>query len=246
MGGRRDELTDLGHDFDAMASRLGSLLQGQTKLLHHVSHELRSPLTRIQMALGLVRQNPVKIDTFLDRIELEANRMDRLVGELLELSRLESGVVQIKKETLDLSQLLNSIVEDAQFEATAKQIKLHLTLDENCTLQGQPDLLYRAIENVVRNAIKYGPDDGEVSISCTHQTHDPYLHIRVTDQGAGVSASELEDIFKPFVRGISGSQTSGHGVGLAITKQVVEAHGGSVSAQNLSPYGFYVEMTLPC
>lgn len=99
---------------------------------------------------------------------------------------------------------------------------------------------------MVRNAIKYGPDDGEVSVSCTHQTDDQYLHISVTNQGAGVNASELEDIFKPFIRGVSGSQTIGHGVGLAITKQVIEAHGGHVSAKNLSPYGFCVEMTLPC
>ncbi|OIQ85210.1 sensor protein CpxA [mine drainage metagenome] len=246
MGGRRDELSDLGHDFDAMAARLGSLLQGQTKLLHHVSHELRSPLARIQMALGLVRQNPIKIEVFLERIELEANRMDKLVGELLELSRLESGVVKIKKENLELNQLLTNIVEDAQFEAMAKQITLHLTLDENYTLKGQPDLLYRAIENVVRNAIKYGPNDSEITIVCNHQADNKYLHIRVTDQGTGVSEDELEDIFKPFVRGISGSQTTGHGVGLAITKQVVDVHGGWVFAKNLSPSGFCVEMVLPC
>lgn len=245
MGGRRDELSDLGHDFDAMASRLESLLQSQTKLLHHISHELRSPLARIQMALGLVRQSPQKIAEFLDRITLEANRMDGLVGELLTLSRLESGAVQIKKETLALNQLMHSIIEDAQFEAASKNMKLCMPLDEDYTLHGQPDLLYRAIENVVRNAIKYGPSDSEIHIACSKSTEDQQLHITVTDQGLGVDALELEDIFKPFVRGSSGSQTVGHGVGLAITKQVIEAHGGHVLAKNIIPQGFSVEIRLP-
>jgi len=246
MGGRRDELSDLGHDFDAMASRLESLLQSQTKLLHHVSHELRSPLARMQMALGLVKQTPHKITEFIDRITLEANRMDGLIGELLTLSRLESGAVQIKKETLALNQLLHNIVEDAQFEAASKDIKLRMELAHEHSLEGQADLLYRAIENVVRNAIKYGPNHSAISISCYKDTTDACLHIVVTDEGAGVDALELEDIFKPFVRGASGSQTVGHGVGLAITKQVIEAHGGHVSAHNLNPTGFCVDITLPC
>ncbi|HEY0843310.1 HAMP domain-containing sensor histidine kinase [Methylotenera sp.] len=245
MGGRRDELSDLGHDFDAMASRLESLLQSQTKLLHHVSHELRSPLARIQMALGLVKQTPHKIAEFIDRITLEANRMDGLIGELLTLSKLESGAVQIKKETLALNQLMHSIVEDAQFEAASKDIKLRMKLDHEQNLQGQADLLYRAIENVVRNAIKYGPDHSAININCYKDSADDCLHIVVTDEGAGVDALELEDIFKPFVRGVSGSQTVGHGVGLAITKQVIEAHGGRVSAHNLNPIGFCVDITLP-
>lgn len=246
MGGRRDELSDLGHDFDAMAARLESLLQSQTKLLHHVSHELRSPLARMQMALGLVKQTPDKITAFIDRIALEANRMDGLIGELLTLSRLESGTVQIKKETLALNQLLHNIVEDAQFEAASKDIRLDMALTHEYSLQGQADLLYRAIENVVRNAIKYGPDHSTITMNCYQDKTDGHIHITVTDQGAGVDALELEDIFKPFVRGVSGSQTVGHGVGLAITKQVIEAHGGNVRADNLSPNGFKVEITLPC
>jgi signal transduction histidine kinase len=246
MSGRRDELSDLGRDFDTMATRLGSLIQSQTKLLHHVSHELRSPLARMQMALGLVRQNPDKVHEFIDRVELETNRIDNLVGELLELSRLDSGVTQVQKKKFDLNQVIYSIVEDAQFEATEKNIKLHLKLEQSCEYEGQSDLMYRAIENVVRNAIKYGVDGGEVNIACTYQNTDKCLHIVVCDNGTGVDELELEDIFKPFVRGLSGSQTEGHGVGLAITKQVLEAHGGKVFARNLKPKGFCVEMVLPC
>ena len=246
MQGRRDELSDLGRDFDTMATRLESLIQSQTKLLHHVSHELRSPLARMQMALGLVKQSPNKIQAFLDRVELETNRIDKLVGELLELSRLDSGVIQVQKENLDINQLIHSIVEDAKFEASQKNIQLHLNLGQNCEFKGQPDLLYRAIENVVRNAIKYGGDEGEVRIASAYHDADQSIHISVTDNGDGVDESELEDIFKPFIRGLSGSQTSGHGVGLAITKQVLEAHGGIVFAKNLKPKGFCIEMVLPC
>jgi two-component system, OmpR family, sensor kinase len=243
MGSRRDELADLGRDFDAMAARLGSLLQGQTRLLHHVSHELRSPLARMQMALGLARQNPDKIDASLTRIEREAVKMDTLVGELLELSRYESGVVQLKKSPVVLNQLLVSIVEDAQFEAQNKGITLNLVATQQIQLQAQPDVLYRAIENVVRNAIKYAPEQSEVTLDLQLQTN--FVIVRVSDVGLGVAQSELEDIFKPFIRGTSGSQTEGHGVGLAITKQVVEAHGGSVRAYNMQPTGFCVEIALP-
>jgi two-component system, OmpR family, sensor kinase len=246
MSGRRDELSDLGRDFDAMASRLSSLLRGQTRLLHHVSHELRSPLARMQMALGLVKQRPERMAEFLVRVELETNRIDKLVDELLELSRLESGVIQVKKENLDLNKLIHNIAEDAQFEAMEKNIKLQLEIDGKCELEGHPELLYRAIENVIRNAIKYGPDGGEVKVTCFHNYSEKSLHIIVSDQGAGVEESELEDIFKPFVRGHAGSQTTGHGIGLAITKQVIDAHDGRVSARNLKPNGFCVEMVLPC
>ncbi len=245
MGGRRDELADLGRDFDSMATRIGSLLQGQTRLLHHVSHELRSPLARIQMAMGLARQSPDKVNASLDRIERETVKMDKLVGELLELSRFESGVTQLKKEPLIINQLLASLLEDAQFEAQNKGIVLKLNAAQQIQLQAQPDVLYRAIENVVRNAIKYAPEQSEVLIDLQQQTAQSSLLLRVTDAGLGVVASELEDIFKPFVRGNSGSQTEGHGVGLAITKQVIEAHGGNVKAINLTPKGFCVEITLP-
>jgi two-component system, OmpR family, sensor kinase len=245
MGSRQDELSDLGRHFDYMASRLNTLMQGQTRLLHHVSHELRSPLARMHMALGLALQNPDRAENSLNRIELEANRMDKMIGELLELSRFESGMVALKKEPYSLSEVLETIVSDAAFEASSKRV--HVVLHNAYTgyLLGQPDLIYRAIENVVRNAIKYAPNDSIVSINCTLQAEEKLIDIEIIDQGAGVLETELEDIFKPFVRGHSGSQVVGHGVGLAITKQVIDVHGGSVIARNLKPYGFSVVMTLP-
>lgn len=244
MGARKDELSDLGRHFDHMASRLSALLQGQTRLLHHVSHELRSPLARMQMALGLALQNPQRAESSLHRIELESERMDRMIGELLELSRFESGMVDIKKEDFILNDLLDMIVEDAAFEASHKRIRIALSTQQTVPVSGQQDLMHRAIENVVRNAVKYAPDDSIVNIDCKVQA-GKQIEMTITDQGAGVLATELEDIFKPFVRGHSGSQVVGHGVGLAITKQVIEAHGGKVWATNLKPYGFSVTMTIP-
>lgn len=245
MGGRRDELSDLGRDFDAMAARLSSLLQGQTRLLHHVSHELRSPLARIQMALGLAEQNDKNIESTLKRVELEASRMDKMVGELLELSRLESGVVHLKKEAVDLIDLLTTLLEDAAFEAKSKQLVLSSQMPKQLIIVAQSDLLYRAIENVMRNAIKYTPESSEISLICQEIRSENAVNITINDQGNGVAESELNDIFKPFIRGSQGSQTVGHGVGLAIAKQIIEAHGGKVFAKNLKPVGFSVEITLP-
>jgi two-component system, OmpR family, sensor kinase len=199
----------------------------------------------MHMALGLALQNPDRAENSLNRIELEANRMDKMIGELLELSRFESGMVALKKEPYSLSDVLETIVSDAAFEASSKRV--HVVLNNAYTgyLLGQPDLIYRAIENVVRNAIKYAPNDSIVNINCTLQAEEKLIDIEIIDQGAGVLETELEDIFKPFVRGHSGSQVVGHGVGLAITKQVIDVHGGSVIARNLKPYGFSVVMTLP-
>lgn len=244
MGSRIDELSDLGRHFDHMATRLSALLLGQTRLLHHVSHELRSPLARIHMALGLALQNPDRAETSLSRIELEATRMDKIIGELLELSRFESGMVDIKQEKFLLNEVLETIVEDATFESANKRIRISLYLMQPIFMMGQQDLMHRAIENVVRNAIKYAPNDSEIKIDCQLQAGHSEIEMTITDQGVGVMETELEDIFKPFVRGNSGSQVVGHGVGLAITKQVVEAHHGKVWAKNLKPSGFAVTMRL--
>ena len=262
IGSRRDELADLGRDFDSMAGRLGNLMRGQTRLLHHVSHELRSPLARLQMAIGLARQSPEKIASSLDRIERESERMDKLVGELLELSRLESGVTSIDREEVDVSELLKSIVEDARFEAEAMfpspsaRPVIQLNEASRFILRGQPELLHRAIENIIRNALKYSPPDGTISIESS-QVEEGVMRLLICDEGQGVPESELQSIFQPFVRGSTATNADGHGVGLAIAKQVVEAHGGTIVAKNLTgnaqtldgnelaKTGFALEIQLP-
>lgn len=239
-----DEFSELGIAFDLMALRLNSMIKSQSNMLHHVSHELRSPLARIQMAVGLVMQNPKKMQSSLQRVELEAVRMEKMIAELLEIFRLESGMQKLQKTDLDLKGLLAAIVGDVQFEK--QDARIHLDVPESVILiQGQLELLHRAIENVVRNAVKYGPVLGEVSIELQRSERTGEVIIEVQDQGNGVEQQELEQIFKPFIRGRSASQIDGHGIGLAMTKHIVEAHGGYVKAANLSPLGFMVRIHLP-
>jgi signal transduction histidine kinase len=255
MAGRRDELADLGTAFDLMASRLRVLMQSQTHLLHQVSHELRSPLARLQIAVGLARQQPDKIESSLQRIERESNRMDALVGELLELSRLESGVIQMDIEPLDVNELLETIVEDARFEGAAKEIQIEYTFSNSeqnimpasLQIHGQQDLLHRAIDNVVRNALKYSPAKSVIHISCSMKIVNKVsaLNIQVRDQGPGVAHGELNAIFDAFFRGSKTNEAVGHGVGLAIAKQVIEAHGGNITACNQEGGGLVVEINLP-
>lgn len=239
-----DEFSELGAAFDLMALRLNSMIKSQSNMLHHVSHELRSPLARIQMAVGLVMQNPKKMQSSLQRVELEALRMEKMIAELLEIFRLESGMQKLQKTDLDLKGLLAGIVGDVQFEK--QDARIHLDMPESVILiEGQLELLQRAIENVVRNAVKYGPVLGEVAIELQRSERTGEVIIEVQDQGSGVEQQELEHIFKPFIRGRSASQIDGHGIGLAMTKHIVEAHGGYVKAANLSPVGFMVRIHLP-
>jgi two-component system, OmpR family, sensor kinase len=239
-----DEFAELGAAFDLMALRLNSMIKSQSNMLHHVSHELRSPLARIQMAVGLVMQNPKKVQSSLQRVELEAVRMEKMIAELLEIFRLESGMQKLQKTDVDLKGLLAGIVGDVQFEK--QDARIHLDMPDSVILiHGQLELLQRAIENVVRNAVKYGPLLGEVAIELQRSERTGEVIIEVQDQGSGVEQQELEQIFKPFIRGRSASQIDGHGIGLAMTKHIVEAHGGYVKAANLSPIGFMVRIHLP-
>ena len=243
---RGDELNALGHDFDRMSARLQSLMDAQTRLLHDVSHELRSPLARLQAAIGLAHQQPDKMRATMERIERECMRMDKLVGELLTLSRLEAGALNAAREEISLADLLDEIVGDAEFEAAThgRAVVQHGAAD-GCIL-GQPDLLGRAIENVVRNAIKHSPVGGTIDVEMARDETGSRLCIRVMDRGPGVQAEDLQAIFQPFYRGSSTHKdTDGHGLGLAIAQQVVQQHGGSIAAANRADGGLCVEIALP-
>jgi signal transduction histidine kinase len=244
MDGRKDELADLGHDFDRMASRLQSLMEAQRRLLHDVSHELRSPLARLQAATDLMQQQPERAAEFIARIERDTGRINTLVGELLTLARLDSGMAGRMEEAVDMRELIEHIVHDARFEAESKQCAVDISLPEHIAIKGNHELLFRALENVVRNAVLHSPAGKRIAVTVTRDASKQWL-ISVADEGSGVLPSELESIFAPFFRSQRGSAAHGYGLGLAITQRVVQAHGGMVVAENRPEGGLMVTITLP-
>ncbi len=243
-GVRGDELTDLGRDFDSMSAQLRTLMDGQRRLLHDVSHELRSPLARLQAAIGLAHQQPDKIAASLERIERESVRMDKLVGELLTLSRLEAAPALPAQDEISIVDLVEEIVGDASFEAEQSGRSIAVSGMAVVNVRGAPDLLWRAIENVVRNAIKHSPPNGTVGIVLSADAQ--YVRIAVLDRGAGVAPSDLAAIFAPFFRSDpTSNNVDGHGLGLAIAQRVVLAHGGTIGAENREGGGLQVTIALP-
>jgi two-component system OmpR family sensor kinase len=251
MGKRRDELADLGRDFDTMADRLRALMDAQRRLLHDVSHEMRSPLARMQAAIGLSRQQPEKIPATLVRVEREVERIDSLVGELLTLARLDAGVGAAKPEELSVDGLTADIADDARFEAQAVGRDVAFEGGAEAIVEGNPELLLRAIENVIRNAVKHTAPGTTVTVRSTLVPETRQWRLEVLDHGPGVPADQLETIFEPFFRGADGS-ADGHGLGLAIARRVVQTHGGTIRAFNRDPgadegvsSGLRVEIMLP-
>jgi two-component system, OmpR family, sensor kinase len=246
---RRDELADLGRDFDIMAARLKLLINGQRRLLYHVSHELRSPLARLQAAVGLVRQNRNHLDTSLDRVERESVRMEDLIDELLTLSRLEAGIAIRQKESVNVAELVSEVVSDATFEVNARaaSVAFDVRLEslQSARVNGNAELLHRAFENVVRNSARYTPSGGQVHIIGEYDGSQREIRLMIADDGPGVRTAELASIFEPFFRGESTQAASGHGLGLAITHAVIQSHGGRISASNRASGGLAVEICLP-
>lgn len=221
MGNRRDELCDLGRDFDSMVHRLQQLMDGQRRVLHDVSHELRSPLARLQAAIGLARQQPERTEDSMMRIEREAVRMDILVSELLTLSRLEADMIGKLNEQVDLNELVSNVVEDARFEAAASGCHVELEARSGgAIVRGNAELLHRAVENVVRNAVKHSPSGGLIGIKIRINS-DQMIFIYVLDEGTGVPEADIQSIFEPFFRSDKKKTSDGHGLGLAIAKRVI-------------------------
>jgi two-component system OmpR family sensor kinase len=242
--GRGDELADLGHDFDRMSGQLRALMDNQRRLLHDVSHELRSPLARLQAAIGLAHQQPDKVAVSLERIERESARMDKLVDELLTLARLETAAGLPATEQIAVMELIEEIAADAAFEAASRQRHVVVSGAARAQIDGTPDLLWRAIENVVRNAIKHSPAQGTVEIAV--EAAPARVHVHVRDRGPGVEPRDLETIFHPFYRSNPlANNIDGHGLGLAIALRVVAAHGGTIVASNRDGGGLQVTISLP-
>lgn len=247
----RDEVAGLMRDFDAMAERIETLLKAQSRLLNDISHELRSPLARLNVALGLARQRAgVESTDMLDRIELEASRLNELIGRILTLARLEDGEQLVPQTPVSLRELVESVVEDAEFEAQARRCHVHATISEGeWQVSGNPSLLHSAVENVVRNAIRYTQEGTAVEVDLRGEQRPGVAEavLRVSDSGPGVPEDALAKLFEPFYRldEARGRMTGGVGLGLAITERAVRFHGGKVSASNRQPSGLLVEIRLP-
>ncbi|MCW8985738.1 MAG: ATP-binding protein, partial [Thermoanaerobaculales bacterium] len=243
---RRDEIGQLANDFDAMAGRLENLVGSQRRLLRDVSHELRSPLARLTVALQLARDREgARAAEALDRIERETGRLDDLIGQLLLLERLEARAPDAEAVQFDLCGLLNEVVDDASFEASAANRVVELNANGRCPLLGYPALVRSAFDNVIRNAVLHTAEETavEVSIGCG----EAGAEITIRDHGPGVPEEHLETLFDPFSRVADARErsTGGAGLGLAIARRAVEVHDGTVTARNHPDGGLEVVITLP-
>ena len=241
---RRDELGQLGRSFNTMAERISDLLQNQQRLLRDISHELRSPLTRAQLALGLAEQQQNLHQ--LPRLKQELERIDAMLDELLTFSRLDAGQYQLDIGSCDLTAMLTELIELNQVEADSKLQQLQLNAPDHVWLNADGRLLSRALENVLRNAIKYGPRHSVIHLGIHLQPQSQQIILQICDEGPGLPESELAAIFQPFYR-VSNSrtlQTGGTGLGLAIVAKIIHQHNGTVNAFNRSP-GLCLQVQLP-
>lgn len=244
---RHDEIGELARDFDRMARRVSTVISTQRQLLRDVSHELRSPLARLHVAVELASEDaPQQTNHALDRVRREADRLEELIGQLLALARLESGAVEQERIDVDLAETVRAIADDAQFEAAGKGRRVELTRCDACVTHGVPSLIRSAIDNVVRNAIDFTPENGTIEIALA-AGGDGTATISVRDHGPGVPPEALSRIFEPFFRAVSsGSRTrSGTGLGLAITDRAVRLHRGAIEATNAEGGGLLMRITLP-
>jgi signal transduction histidine kinase len=251
-GGRKDEISDLGDDFDMMAERIESLMTVHRQLLGDISHELRSPLTRLYLALELAKTAAgTTAERELQRIEQEAASLNHLIGQILTLTRIENGIETVHMTTFDLSDLVCEIAANADFEANGVNRSVKFGESGSYTVRGNRELLRRAIENVIRNAIRHTPENTAVHVGIKMPDgaapDGTRVIVSVIDHGPGVPDSEIQNIFRPFYR-ISGArerQTGGIGLGLAITERAVRLHGGAVTASNSADGGLVVAISLP-
>ena len=251
---RHDEMAELMRDFDRMAERLENIVNAQSRLLTDISHELRSPLARLNVALELARQRSgTEARSALDRIDRETNRLNQLIQRLLTIARLEAGDESIEKIPVHLEQIVHEIAKDAAFEAQSRGCRVEATVVDDCVVVGNPGLLHSAIENVVRNAIRYTHDGTSVEVRLERGVGQqngggsPEAVVCVADSGPGVPEDALDKLFRPFYRidDARGRQTGGVGLGLAITDRAVRLHGGTIRVSNRPQGGLMVEIRLP-
>ncbi len=244
VGRRGDEIGDLARDFDRMAERLQEMVASRERLLRDVSHELRSPLARLAVALELARESKPGETEPLDRIELEAGRLNELIGELLALTRLDEAGGGHRREAVDLGALAREVAEDAGYEARGRGVEMRVTVEGSPRVMGSPPELRSALENVVRNAVRFGPAGSAVEVDV--RSTDGACTTTVRDRGPGVAEDLLPKLFEPFATGEPArGHGGGSGLGLAIARRAVELHGGTISARNREGGGLEVTIRLP-
>src|SRR5678815_214687 len=242
IGRRHDEIALLGNDFDRMAEQIERLVTAQRNLLGDVSHELRSPLARLIVALSLLKhgQGEEAVE-YQSRIGIEAERLDKLIGQLLTLTRIDSGVDANLRETFDLANLVQEVVADGDFEARAQDRSVRFLANESCTITGVAELIRSAVENVIRNAVRHTAPGTTVEVTMERQSRS--ILLRVRDHGPGVPDAMLTDIFLPFHR--VDVSANGSGLGLAIADRVVRMHNGTIQAYNAREGGLVIDIKLP-
>ena len=247
---RRDEIGHLGRDFNVMAERIESLVNAQRRLLGDISHELRSPLARQGVALAIARRRAGdEAGPALDRIEREGERLNEMIGQLLALTRLESGTDGFKSIKIDLPGLVQEVADDADFEARSRERSVKVISSEALEIHGVPELIRSAVENVVRNAVRHTQQDSQVDISVVAEGNGKSNQAKITvrDHGKGVPENVIEEIFRPFYRveDDRDRKTGGTGLGLSIAARAVRLHHGTIKARNAADGGLVVEIILP-
>ena len=248
VGHHKDEIAELSYEFDNMAEHLETLIHSKERLLQDISHELRSPLTRLQIAIELGRNKSNHLaDKEFNRIESECFKLNTLIGEILDYARLDVSTSKLNKSRISLPSVLDSIINDANYEFYEKKPRVIIGSIQPCRLMLDKRLIHRAIENILRNALRYSPK-GQVVIVSLYK--DPSKHcviIDIEDNGPGVPSSQLIKIFNPFYRvdTARAKKTGGYGLGLAIAKQAIQLHGGEIHATNRQQGGLLVRITLP-
>ena len=246
LGNRQDEIADLVRDFDSMAGELRNQIQSERNLLSGVSHELRSPIARMRLALTIARtaREPERKE-MLDRLEQDAVQLDSMLEQILTVARLESGQLQPKFELITLNDVIDDVLHDANFEAVATGAKITYAGTPDIKVTGDVGLLHSAIENLVRNAMFYSGQQGQIDVRLVMSAGSAV--ITVADNGPGVPEAALPLLFKPFYRvdDSRGTTTGGMGLGLAIVRNAVAVHGGTAVARNIVPHGLEVELRLP-
>jgi two-component system, OmpR family, sensor kinase len=245
-GTANDELAQLAHDFDAMAERIEALVAHDRRVLQDLSHELRSPLARLQLILDLAQNSadPAQAAAYFRQAESEIARLDRMTGEMLALSRLEGGIPGMSCENVDVVELARECLQEAGLEARARRVELMQSGPGlPLVVYGSPPLLQRALDNLIANAIKFSAEGGPIELHVDKAGGMAELSIR--DRGPGVPEAELTSLFRPFFRGSNAARAEGHGLGLAIVQRVAKIHGGDLRAANREGGGLEVDLRLP-